>query len=82
MAKKYVKANEVVRLELSYSEVCMHMRVAGLEMDVRFQVSERGYASAQLLRDDGQEFSAAITPGEAGFYMDSDGWYCYPTEVR
>lgn len=81
MAKKhYVTPNEIVRMEIPYSEVCMHMQVAGKVMEVRFQKSERGYASAQLLRD-GQEYSAAITPGEAGFYYEDGQYYCYTVEV-
>ena len=77
--KHFVSAGETVRMELPYSEVCMHMQVAGCVMGVRLQVSDRGYASAQLLRDDGKEYSAPITPGEAGFYFEDGRYYCYAT---
>lgn len=50
-----------VRLVLPYSEVCMHMRVAGRAMLV--EVREGG---AQILNDDGSAFSFPITHGEAG----------------
>lgn len=71
----YVKPGEIVRLELPFSEVCVHMRVAGTVMSVRFEES-----GAQLLREDGGEFSVPITTGEAGFYFDSVAGkhYCYP----
>ena len=66
-----------VRLELPYSEVCMHMRVAGKVMDVR--MTEGRYPMAQLLKPNGFEFSAPILPCEAGIYGSVDeGFYCYP----
>jgi len=52
---------ERVTVELPYSEVCMHMRVAGKRMDV--EVLPDG---AQLLNADGSKFSFPITHGEAG----------------
>lgn len=74
MKRRFVQPGDVVRIEIAFSEVCMFMHVAGKAMQVRFQSA---YA-AQLLYDDGREFSAAITPGEAGFYFDpKDGYYCY-----
>lgn len=48
--------------ELPYSEVCMHMRVAGRTMWVR-TVSPW---MAQIIADDGRPFGAPITRGEAG----------------
>jgi hypothetical protein len=58
-----IKANvgDTVRVELPYSEVCMHMRVAGKIMSVHVQ--EHG---AQLVTGDGRPFSFPITHGEAG----------------
>jgi hypothetical protein len=49
-------------LELPYSEVCMHMRVAGKEM----WVAPVGDLMAQLYDLQGQRFSIPITRGEAG----------------
>lgn len=65
-----------VRLELPYSEVCMHMRVAGKVMNV--QMTEGQYPMAQVLKPSGFEFSAPILPCEAGIYGSIEGYYCYP----
>jgi hypothetical protein len=63
-----VRPGDRVRIELPYSEVCMHMRVAGRVMDVR--MTDGRYPMAQLLNSDGSEFSFPITTGEAGIYGD------------
>lgn len=57
---------DTVSVELPYSEVCMHMRVAGKTMMV--SVREHG---AQLLNPDGSVFSFPITHGEAGIRLAS-----------
>jgi hypothetical protein len=75
--KHFVSAGETVRIEIPYSEVCMHMQVAGRVMNVRFEHKVGHTACAQLLQD-GREFSAPITPGEAGFYWEDGRYYCYP----
>lgn len=73
--KVYVKPGNIVRdMTIGHSEVAMHMRVAGTQMDVRIVPSAWG-AAAQLLRPDGSDFSAAILMGEAGFYQDQNGFY-------
>lgn len=77
--RRFVQPGDVVRMEISFSEVCMHMQVAGEVMNVRFE-SPHGFPRAQLLMDDGREFSAAITPGEAGFYFEDGKYYCYPVD--
>jgi hypothetical protein len=80
MQQVFVEFGETVTLEMPFSEVCMHMRIAGTVMQVRLQ-APHGYANAQLIRD-GQEFSFPITPGEAGFYFEEGrGYYCYPVEI-
>ena len=56
------------RLELPYSEVCMHMRVAGQTRNVRVLAD-----GAQILNDDMTPFSFPITWGEAGIGRDGDG---------
>lgn len=48
-------------VELPYSEVCMHMRIAGREAEV--ELLPNGMAQVYL---DGRPFSAPITCGEAG----------------
>lgn len=50
-------------VELPYSEVCMHMRVAGKEMDVALLST----GMCQLFDADGRPFSMPITRGEAGW---------------
>jgi hypothetical protein len=49
---------------MPYSEVCMHMRIAGKVM--MFQVLSRN--SVQIYDLDGKIFSFPIGYGEAGFY--------------
>jgi len=74
----YLAPGNRVRMELPFSEVCMHMQVAGKVMTV--ELLDREYPMAQLFHDNGHEFSAPITCGEAGFYWDCQtrSYYCYP----
>ena len=72
MGKRYVQPGERVAIEAPYSEVCCHMQIAGKPMLAMVLPSR--YA-AQLYTPDGREFSAPVTPGEAGFYSDADGFY-------
>jgi hypothetical protein len=58
-------------LELPYSEVCMHLRVAGTRMRARLLPG----GMVQLLDAGGREFSFPITAGEAGLHHDHDGWH-------
>lgn len=51
-------------LVLPYSEVCMHMRVAGTQM--LGELVEDG-RMVQLYKPDGEPFSFPITRGEAGW---------------
>ncbi|MFF8283295.1 hypothetical protein ACF06W_11300 [Streptomyces albus] len=53
------------RLELPWSEVCMHLKVAGAVMEV--EIRKHG---AQLLKA-GEPYSTPITWGEAGIYTDA-----------
>ena len=59
-------ALDAVLLEMPYSEVCMHMRVAGTMMWA--QPVERHMA--QLWTISGRKFSMPITRGEAGLRYD------------
>lgn len=71
MTYKVVKPGDIVKVTLPFSEVCMHMRVAGDVMAVK--VLEHG---VQLLNDDGSNYSFPITHGEAGIYTPMVGeWY-------
>jgi hypothetical protein len=76
--KVYVVPGQRVRIVGSYSEVCMHMGIAGKPCEIQLLQSQRGYYSAQLWRD-GKEFSSPVTTGEAGFYFDSSNnqYYTY-----
>lgn len=71
---------ECVRLELPYSEVCMHMRIAGAVHEVELCRDGTGLGMAQIIDDDGRPFGPPVTPGEAGILMDSRGFYAYPVE--
>ena len=53
-------------LTLPYSEVAMHMRVAGTTMAAEL-VPTRSSAMVQLLDGTGRPFSFPITQGEAGW---------------
>jgi len=74
-----VKVGDRFPIEIAFSEVCMHMQVAGQILDVELLPSEGHGAIAQLYKN-GQEFSAPILTGEAGVYQDADGYYAYVIE--
>lgn len=69
----YVKpGDKVTEMVLPYSEVCMHMRVAGKRAQV-----DVGDRCAQIRKKNGDRFSAPILLSEAGFYQDAKGWFHY-----
>jgi hypothetical protein len=70
--KKRVQPGDIVSITLPWSEVCMHLRVAGQVWDV--QVLRDG---AQLVgrAPERMQYSFPITHGEAGIYTDADGLY-------
>lgn len=70
----YVAVGDVVRVRLPWSEVCMHMQVAGQAMYVAI-VDAGGQPAAQLITDDGSRFSFPILLGEAGIREDSGRLY-------
>lgn len=83
--RRVVKAGDRVRLLMPHSEVCMHMRVAGLTMTVDLiggtYPGGQTYVVAQLRNEDGSVFSSPIGTGEAGIYGATCGeMYCYPVE--
>ena len=75
--KMYTNPGHQVLIECPYSEVCMHMQVAGKTMWAELRLCPEGCDSVQLYRLDGSVFSGPITPGEAGFYQDNGGYYYY-----
>jgi hypothetical protein len=71
MGTQPIHPGQELVLELPYSEVCMHLRVAGTRMRARLLPN----GMVQLLQPDGREFSFPITAGEAGLHHDHDGWH-------
>jgi hypothetical protein len=71
VGKRLIHPNQEFTLQLPYSEVCMHLRVAGTRMRARLQPN----GMVQLLDADGREFSFPITAAEAGLHLDHDGWH-------
>jgi hypothetical protein len=71
MPKTPVNLDQMVEVTLPYSEVCVHMKVAGKRMKVKLQTPWQ----AQLFTMEGEPFSFPIAPGEAGIYSDSTGFY-------
>lgn len=72
-----IKPGEEGQSIMPYSEVCMHLRVAGKMMRFRLIENARDarYApSVQLLNPDGTELSFPIGAGEGGVYYDYDRW--------
>jgi hypothetical protein len=69
VGKRLIRPTEEFTIELPYSEVCMHLRVAGTRMRARLQPSRM----VQLLGPDGTDFSFPITDSEAGLYSDEQG---------
>lgn len=78
MESKTIRTGERGKKHMPYSEVCMHMQVAGKVMEF-VAVSTR---SVQLYREDGTMFSFPITNGEAGLFPDGDHFYYYPDDSK
>ena len=76
MRKVYVSKGEQVTHHLPFSEVAMHMRIAGKPMHCI--MLDRGMV--QLFDLQGDRFSFPITAGEAGFFTDENGFYFYEAE--
>jgi hypothetical protein len=70
VGKQPIRPNQETTLQLPYSEVCMHLRVAGTRMRARLLPN----GMVQLLDPDGRDFSFPITAAEAGLHHDHDGW--------
>jgi hypothetical protein len=67
-----IAPGEIGTAEMPWSEVCMHLRVAGKVMRFEFLGT-----AVQLLDEDGKPFSFPITAGEAGIHQHPDGTYYY-----
>lgn len=69
--KRYVRVGDRVPLVMPYSEVCMHLRVAGTVMLGELLPSRM----VQLFTVDGVRVSFPVTSGEAGLYEDDHGMF-------
>jgi hypothetical protein len=76
VGKRPIHPDQETILELPYSEVCMHLRVAGTRMRARLQPN----GMVQLLDADGRDVSFPITAAEAGLHHDQDGWSSVVTD--
>jgi hypothetical protein len=76
VGKRPIHPDQETILELPYSEVCMHLRVAGTRMGARLQPN----GMVQLLDADGRDFSFPITAAEAGLHHDQHDWYSVATD--
>jgi hypothetical protein len=71
--KRRVKVGEEIQVALPGSEVCHHLKVVDHLRTIR--ILEH---TAQILNDDGTDFSFPIGHGEAGVRTDSEGLYVEP----
>jgi hypothetical protein len=83
VGRRLIRPTEEFTTELPYSEVCMHLRVAGTTMHARLEANRM----VQLLNPDGTRFSFPITAGEAGLDVHDQGAWLVtvdeePTEER
>ena len=76
MGKRLIRPTEEFTIQLPYSEVCMHLRVAGTRMRARLQPNRM----VQLLGPDGSDFSFPITDSEAGLHTDEQGAWLTTTD--
>lgn len=74
--QKRVHMVAMFKSRLPYSEVAMHLRVAGKEMWMRLE----GNGMVQLFDEDQNPFSIPITEGEAGVYRTENGYPYVVTE--
>lgn len=66
---------ERVHVELPFSEVCMHLRIAGRTLPVEWL----GNGMVQVYDGDDRKLSFPITAGEAGFHFNNSvgAWECW-----
>ena len=75
MTEIRIEPGKRYQIRIGYSEVCMHMRVAGTIMGVELLPINEYRAMAQLYAADGRMFSSPILASEAGIRHDQSGWY-------
>jgi hypothetical protein len=69
VGKRLIRPTEEFTTQLPFSEICMHLRVAGTRMRARLEPNQM----VQLLQPDGSQFSFPITAAEAGLETDGQG---------
>jgi hypothetical protein len=69
VGKRLIRPTEEFTTDLPFSEVCMHLRVAGTRMRARLEPNQM----VQLLQPDGSQFSFPITAGQVGLEIDGAG---------
>jgi hypothetical protein len=69
VGKHLIRPTEEFTTQLPFSEVCLHLRVAGTRMRARLEPDQM----VQLLQPDGSPFSFPITAAEAGLETDGQG---------
>jgi hypothetical protein len=81
LRRRTVTPGQRVRVMAPFSEVCMHMRVAGHEMDAvlleRIDGDRRWYSAQLYQPGSATPVSFPITTGEAGIFDGDDGFYTY-----
>lgn len=74
------KVGDKVKVEMGYSEVCMHLGVAGKVATI--EILSRG---VQIYTPEGEKFSFPILHGEAGVYVGSPdekgNRFCIPKDT-
>lgn len=73
-----LEVGDKLQLEMPYSEVMMHMKLAGKVCYI-----EVGRTSVRILGDDGRPNTGSVTHGEAGLYSSTEPeqWYVYTDKV-
>jgi hypothetical protein len=69
--RRWIKPGERAVLEMPYSEVCMHMRIAGQykQVELVYVHGRNACYMAKIYNAEGQHISE-ITPAEAGLFYD------------
>lgn len=75
-SKKRVQVGDTLTVKLPFSEVCMHLQVAGKKRPIHVLQT-----MTQILNEDGTPFSIPVTHGEAGLYSDAEGLYVLPDQL-
>lgn len=77
MNRHYVSDGEIFRLCLTYSEVCMFMRIAGQCRTVQFRERSHGGGVVYIYDADGRPYGPPVSPAEAGLGWDESRgrWY-------